>query len=114
MKNYFNILTLFVLQFFLFSCEKTIDFEKEEENFTLVVDKLVYKGENFTGTVIRRYPKSNDLFYKYEVKDGLFTGRQIRYFEGGIIQYDNEYTGRQAYHYYHDMKHMNKEWAKQP
>ncbi len=90
MKNYFNILILFVLQFFLFSCNKTLELEQEGGNVDKVNGYITYKGENFTGTLISRYPGTSQIKFKIEIKNGLGHGKKVSYYENGQIDEDFE------------------------
>lgn len=85
MKNYLNILTLFVLHFFLYSCEKTVDIGKEPEGTITFKDNLIlYKGEIFTGKLIKTDYKGNTLV-KSEYKDGKLNGVFESYGENGKL-----------------------------
>jgi antitoxin component YwqK of YwqJK toxin-antitoxin module len=90
MKKYTLFTLLILSQFIIFSCSKTLDEDKEGGNLTVVKGYLVYKGENFTGTVLKKYPGTSQLGYKFEFKDGLRDGKQLEYYNNGQVKEESE------------------------
>ena len=90
MKKYILFTFLILSQFIIFSCNKTIELEQEGGNVDKVNGYITYKGENFTGTLISRYPGTSQLKFKIEVKNGLGHGKTISYYENGQIDEDFE------------------------
>jgi antitoxin component YwqK of YwqJK toxin-antitoxin module len=89
MKNYLNIFILSILHTCLYSCEKTIDISKEPGTITLKDKLCFYKGEIFTGKVIKTDLNGNTLL-KSEFKDGKLNGTFETY--GQNLKLTEKYT----------------------
>jgi antitoxin component YwqK of YwqJK toxin-antitoxin module len=90
MKNFILFTLLILSQFIILSCSKTLDEDEEQGNFTVVNRHITYKGENFTGTLVKKYPQTSQLKYKLEIKDGLIHGKQLVYYKNGQLEEDYE------------------------
>lgn len=112
MKNYLIFIFISITSFLIVSCGTTIDDDEERGNIRIVQGHLTYKGENFTGTYIKKWPKEymkgNHVLLKYKFKNGLpdgiqevyfctgqlfktfNNGNKIEYYEDGTIRYQGQ------------------------
>jgi antitoxin component YwqK of YwqJK toxin-antitoxin module len=89
-KQLLILIIFIVTQVFTLSCNKTIDEDEEQGNIAMVNRHITYKGENFTGTLVKKYPETSQLEYKREIKDGLIHGKQLTYYKNGQQKEDFE------------------------
>jgi antitoxin component YwqK of YwqJK toxin-antitoxin module len=90
MKNYILFTLLISSLFLILSCNKTIDGDQEKGNINMNGVYLNYKGENFTGTFLSKYPGTTQLEIKFEYKDGLRDGKQLEYYNNGQVKEESE------------------------
>ena len=101
MKNYL-IFTLITLSLFIiFSCTTSIDDDKDKGNILIVQGHFTYKGENFTGTYIKKWPKEytkgDHILCKYKFKNGLPDGLQeIYYMDGKLFRTFDNFDGKKG------------------
>lgn len=91
MRKYLFITLFISVQVLTFSCIQTIDEDEEVGYLNIVSGYLIYKGEKFTGTILKKNHETNSLLYKHKYEKGLLNGVQEDYYNSGELKEKGEY-----------------------